>query len=90
LGGPDFGVATDNFSVRWTGRFLFSNKKYTFTAISDDGVRVSLDGQMLINSWIDQLPTTHTANRGVKAGWHTITVEYYEHLEGARISVGWQ
>lgn len=90
LGGPGFGVATDNFSVRWTGRFLFSNKKYTFTAISDDGVRVSLDGQMLINSWIDQPPTTHTANRGVKAGWHTITVEYYEHLEGARISVGWQ
>jgi mannan endo-1,4-beta-mannosidase len=90
VGGPGFGVPTDNFSVRWTGRFLFANKKYTFTAISDDGVRVWLDGQSLINSWVDQPPTTHTANRGVKGGWHTVKVEYYERSEGAVVSVGWQ
>ncbi|MDP9373288.1 MAG: PQQ-dependent sugar dehydrogenase [Chloroflexota bacterium] len=39
-GGPGGGLGNDNFSVRWTGRHTFVAGDYTFTARSDDGIRL--------------------------------------------------
>jgi glucose/arabinose dehydrogenase/PKD repeat protein len=73
------GVGPDNFSVRWAGTHSFATTgTYTFTATADDGVRVYLDGTLVIDQWKDQSATTYTASRTVTAGDHELKVEYYE------------
>jgi hypothetical protein len=77
------GVCTDNFSVGWVKTQSFTAGTCTFTVTADDGVRVYLDGSLVIDQWKDQPPTTYTASRSVSAGDHTVSVEYYEHTEVA-------
>lgn len=84
-GGPGGGVATDNFSARWTKTDTFAAGTYDFTAISDDGSRVYVDGSLIINAWADQSQTSRTAQRVLSAGPHTIIVEYYDSTAGAFI-----
>jgi hypothetical protein len=79
LAGPaGVGVGPDNFSVRWVKTQNFSAGAHTFTATADDGVRVYLDGTLVIDQWQDQSATTYTASRTVTAGNHEVKVEYYE------------
>ena len=87
--GPGGGIGTDNFSVRWTGSYSFTAGTYSFTARADDGIRLWVDGTLIIDEWRDQLPTTHQASRTLTAGQHQIKVEYYEKLGGAVAQVGW-
>jgi hypothetical protein len=87
--GPGNGVPNDNFSVRWTGNFNFNAGTYTFTARSDDGIRVWLDGSLIVDAWKDQSPTTYQATRTLSAAEHLIKVEYYERGEGAVAQVSW-
>jgi len=89
LGGPAPGIGPDKFSVRWVGRHSFNAGTYTFTASADDGVRVWVDGQLLIDAWRDQGRTTYTATRTLTAGEHEVIVEYYDHLEAAAVQVSW-
>jgi hypothetical protein len=56
----------------------FAAGSYTFTATADDGVRVYLDGMLVIDQWKDQSATTYTASRTVTAGNLELKVEYYE------------
>jgi len=88
-GGPGNGLANDNFSVRWTGSHSFNAAAYTFTARADDGIRVWLDGSLIIDAWKDQAPTTYQATRTLTAGEHLIKVEYYEKGGGAVAQVSW-
>jgi glucose/arabinose dehydrogenase len=76
-------IPNDNFSVRWTRTMTFSEGVYKFSTLSDDGVRVYVDGQLIIDYWIDQPPTEHTANKQMTAGQHTVVVEYYDSGGGA-------
>ena len=54
--GPGLGVNVDNFSARWTGQFPFTGGTYTFSSTTDDGVRVYVDGSLLIDGWHDGRP----------------------------------
>jgi hypothetical protein len=79
LGGPTgVGVGTDNFSARWVKTQSFTAGTHTFSATADDGVRVYLDGTLIIDQWRDQSATTYTTSRAVTAGSHELKVEYYE------------
>jgi hypothetical protein len=88
-GSPAPGLPPDNFSIRWAGSFDLAAATYTFTATGDDGVRVWLDNELIIDAWVDQGPTTYTATRAVTAGSHAIRMEYYEHGGGAVIHFNW-
>jgi PA14 domain len=57
----------------------FTAGTHTFTANADDGVRVYLDGTVVIDQWKDLSATTYTVSRTVTAGNHEVKVEYYEH-----------
>jgi hypothetical protein len=57
----------------------FTAGSHTFTATADDGIRVYLDGTLVIDQWKDQSATTYTTSRQVTAGNHELKVEYYEH-----------
>ena len=51
---PDPAVQADNFSVRWSGQVQAPvTGTYTFTTASDDGVRLYVNGQLLIDNWTD-------------------------------------
>ncbi|MHA3770583.1 lamin tail domain-containing protein [Verrucomicrobiota bacterium sgz303538] len=79
------GVGTDQFSVRWTGQILApSTGTFTFYTNSDDGVRLSVNGQLLVNNWTDHGPTENSATINLVSGQlYTINMEFYESGGGA-------
>ncbi len=87
--GPGGAVPIDNFSARWQGRFAFAAGTYTFTALADDGIRVTVDGVALIDGWRDQWSTAYTASRTLPAGEHDIVVEYYDRGGAASARFDW-
>lgn len=90
-GAPDPLVGADTFSVRWTGVVVpqFS-ETYTFSTITDDGIRLWVNGQLLIDQWIEQGPTEYSGTLDLAAGVPVaIKVEYYEQLYGAQIRLAW-
>jgi hypothetical protein len=88
-GGPGNGLGSDNFSARWSGRFNFAGGSTTFTATADDGIRVWVDGSLIIDAWRDQSATTYQATRALSAGQHDVKVEYYDRGLDARVRVSW-
>ncbi len=89
-GSPDPSIDVDTFSVRWQGNFTFEAAAYTFTTTADDGIRIYVDGNLLINQWKDQAPTTYKADINLTAGTHLVKVEYYEKSFGAVANVSWK
>jgi hypothetical protein len=89
---PASGVTVDNFSVRWTGRVQAPvTGTYRFSTVSDDGIRLWINGQQIINNWTDHASTTNTSaaislTAGVK---YTITLEYYEKTGSATAKLQW-
>jgi Ca2+-binding RTX toxin-like protein len=88
-GGPGNGVGNDNFSVRWTGKFNFNGGDYLFHALADDGVRMWVDKDLIIDQWKDQGATEYQAIRNL-SGQHQIKVEYYENGGGAVAKAWWE
>jgi hypothetical protein len=91
VGSPDPAVNADNFSVRWTRTLGFTAGTYRFLASTDDGVRIWVNGTLVVNAWEDRKqPNTSTGEITLSAGQHTITVEYYEHGGDASAHVWWE
>ena len=88
-GSPGAGIPVDGFSARWFGRFDFPAGDTTFTVTADDGIRLWIDDELLIDRWIDQPTTTYTATRTIQAGSHEVRVEYYENMGDAVARVAW-
>jgi len=80
-GGPHVTLPSDNFSARWTGQVIPAfTETYTFYTQSDDGIRLWVNGQQLVNHWDQHGATedsgTHLVNgRGaIRAGsWSTLS-----------------
>ena len=89
-GAPAIGVARDGFSARWRGRWPLEEGGYRFYAYSDDGVRVWVDGVIVIDSWRDQGPTLSYGDLEMSAGEHALQVEYYDRNDNAQVRVWWE
>ncbi len=89
-GSPDGLINPNNFSARWTKTATFEASDYEFTVTADDGIRVKLDGVVILDKWIDQPPTTYKVTKPVTAGNHTLVVEYYENGGGAVAKVNYE
>jgi hypothetical protein len=90
LGSPDAAIPADEFSVRWTRVLGFTPGTYRFYASCDDGVRIFVDGRLVVDAWRDQkLPNTRAGDIALGAGQHTVVVEYYEHADQASAHVWW-
>lgn len=77
-GSPAPNIPVDYFSVRWTRSLYFDGGMYRFTAQVDDGVRVWLDSQIIIDEWHAATPNAYVKDINVPAGTHSVRVEYYE------------
>jgi len=84
------GLGVDNFSARWTRRVNFTIGLYRFTVTGDDGVRLYIDGQLKIDKWFVQAPTTYTADLFLSTGPHDIRLEYFEGAGGAVAQLSWE
>ena len=88
-GSPDPKVLADGFSARWTRYLDLAAGSYRFTTVSDDGLRLYIDGKLLINEWTDHPPKTVAAETSLSAGHHLVVVEFYENMGDATASVSW-
>lgn len=88
-GSPDPSIHPDNFSARWTRYIDVPPGTYRFTATSDDGIRVFVDGELILNDWSDHPARTVSADKSLSAGHHLVVVEYYEHMGEALARVSW-
>jgi hypothetical protein len=87
---PIVGFPSDDFSVRWSRRLEFEPGKYRFSARSDDGIRVFLDGDRIIDEWHPSGGTeVYTAERTL-TGAHVIRVQYYEDEGDAKVEFWWE
>jgi hypothetical protein len=87
---PTYKPFNDSFSARFQGRVFFEAGTYEFRAMADDGLRVRLDSELLVDAWALHSARTYTVSRAVSAGWHEVTVEYFEAAGLALIRVGWR
>jgi hypothetical protein len=89
---PDPGVPSVQYSVRWSGQVLpLYSETYTFTFTADDGVRVWVNGQALIDAWFDQSATAWSGSIDLLAGQAVdIRVEYYQNQGDAIARLEWE
>jgi Concanavalin A-like lectin/glucanases superfamily/PA14 domain len=90
-GGPDPAVGVDNFSARWTGEVEAAfTETYTFYTNSDDGVRLWINGQQLVDNWTDHGATENSGKIDLVAGnSYSLQMEYYENGGGAVAELRW-
>jgi hypothetical protein len=86
---PPSPIQCDYFAARWRGIFYFDEGSCTFTATVDDGVRVYLDGELIIDQWRPQVATTYEVTKGVSEGDHQVKIEYFERMGVAICNVSW-
>lgn len=91
LKAPSPSMGRDTFSVVWTGVIdVPSSGTYTFYTKSDDGVRVWIDNNSVINNWSDHGVTENSGSRALTAGKHAIQVQYYENKGYSQIQLFWK
>ncbi|AFZ68639.1 NPCBM/NEW2 domain-containing protein [Deinococcus peraridilitoris] len=90
-GAPFGGLPADGFSVRWSGRVQSKySETYTFTVIGDDGVRLWVNGQKLIDSWTGRAPGEQSARVTLSAGQkYDLTLEYADFSGDATARLLW-
>jgi hypothetical protein len=84
-GGPTAFISDDRFSVRWTRQMTFEPGYYRVSTRSDDGVRVWIDGGMVIDKWHTMENELHYVDGIFLEGPHQLKVEYYEEHGNARV-----
>lgn len=89
-GAPIGGTAPDDFSVRWTRTAHFYSDNYALCAMADDGVRLYLDGALVLDEWHANNGIAYCGQADVAAGLHQIRAEYYEDGGDALIYVWWE
>jgi hypothetical protein len=90
LNAPVAGVSND-FAVRWTGQVApkFS-ETYTFHSTTDDGVRLWIDGKMIIDNWRNQSAREVTGTLFLEAGRkYDIRMEYFDSAADASAKLSW-
>lgn len=90
LGSPDSRIPADFFSARWTRSANFSAGTYRFYTRVDDGVRLWVDGALLINQWREQSPVTYAADIYLGDGSHDLRLEWNELAGGATAILSWE
>ncbi|MBI3961106.1 MAG: LysM peptidoglycan-binding domain-containing protein [Chloroflexi bacterium] len=88
-GSPSAAVNSDDFSALWTSINSFEAGTYRFMTTADDGVRVYVDGALVIDNWKVQPAAESSGEIALTAGSHTVQVRYFEESGLASIYVRW-
>ncbi|HKY29698.1 MAG TPA: PA14 domain-containing protein, partial [Pyrinomonadaceae bacterium] len=90
-GTPDPVIGVDTFTTRWQGKVEPQySQTYTFYTLTDDGVRLWINGQLVIDKWLDQGPTEWSGSIALTAGQrYDVVMEFYENGGGATAKLSW-
>ena len=91
-GRPAIGFGTNDFSVIWEGRIEINRTgAYRFSTLSDDGVRLHVNGETIIENFTDHAPRRDTSRPiNLRAGeFYDIRMEFYERGGGAVAQLEW-
>ena len=84
------GLPPDGFSIRWHGGLQVpEDDEYTFIVRSDDGARLFIDDEMVLDAWRDQEAGDRTATIRLRRGRHGIRLEYYQGGGNAGCRLWW-
>jgi beta-glucosidase len=91
LNSPGRGIPFDWYSARWTGSIVVPTGGVHRIGIEgNDGYRLWLDGQTVIDNWQKRSYDTRTAEVAFQAGSrHDIKLEYFEPAGNARLKLVW-
>lgn len=90
LGAPAAGINADRFSVRWTRTLNFTAGNYTFSTTTDDGLRLWVNGHLLIDKWQIQAAQTHSNQIYLPGGNVELKMEYFENTGHATAKLAWR
>jgi hypothetical protein len=90
-GSPDPRIAIDSFSVRWTGQVMpYYSETYEFCVNSDDGNRLWVNGQAVVNDWSDHSARDKCGTITLSAcQLYNIQLEFYENTGSASVHLSW-
>ncbi|MFP4394563.1 MAG: PA14 domain-containing protein [Anaerolineales bacterium] len=90
VGSPEPRVRVNRFSARWTRRININVAgMYRFTVTGDDGVRLWVDGELILDEWQVQAAKTFTPEKYLTEGAHRVRLEYFENTGAAQIELDW-
>lgn len=89
LGAPVAEVGADNFSILWTQDVPLDAGRYRFTMTADDGARLWVNDQLVIDAWHDQPATTYDVEVDVDGGLVPIRMAYYDNQGDAVADLSW-
>ena len=97
------GIGADLFSVMWEGNYVApADGNYTFGTLSDDGIRLWVAGQQVVNAWVDRgtppltaidnisSPTPVVINNVTAGQKLPVVIHYYENGGGATAYFGYK
>ena len=87
---PGTGVEKALWSARWTRTVNLASGTYRFHAFVDDGVRVFVDGGVVIDEWEDNPGVEFMGDKHLGGGNHEIKVEFYQKGYDAKIKFWWE
>jgi beta-glucosidase len=91
-GRPAPNLPEDGHSVRWTGKFVAPESgTHRLGVTADGGVRMYLDGALVIDSWKDELSAmTTTKEVSLEAGReYDVRIEYFDEARAAIAKFVW-
>ncbi|HRT57488.1 MAG TPA: PA14 domain-containing protein [Candidatus Paceibacterota bacterium] len=90
-GAPCLSIGTNQFSARWTGKLLAPVPGlYLFQLVNDDGARLWVNGQLLVDDWSSHTVRTNTASVNLTGGeFYDVRLEYYENTGSAVVRLQW-
>jgi hypothetical protein len=81
-------IPADRFSARWEAWVdLPSDGPWTFLTVANDGVRVWVDGLMIIDNWKRNEGALDQETLELQRGLHRVRVEYFDDVRFAGIDV---
>ena len=86
---PALGVLADGFSARFEGEFEFETARYRFDLRVDDGIRLYIDDEKVLDAWQGQV-ADFAPEVDLTAGLHRVRVEYYEGAGNAQLALNWR
>lgn len=88
---PDVRLGADNFSVRWQGVVMpLHSERHTFATTSDNGVRLWVNGQLIVNRWNKHAEETSSAEVDLQAGVPAaIKLEFFANDGDAVVRLLW-
>ena len=91
-GTPSNTIAAGSYSVRWTGVLLAPESgNYMFSTLNSDGVRLYVNGNLMIDDWTDQSRNwTDGSSIYLNAGQqYLVQMDYYKNTGSAVAKLKW-